>query len=83
MPPFDLADLPQLLREDMELQHTREDIVQYFRKHTNEDERAAYLETCYNDTLVQVYRAPERGDYSYIGYKKWNGKFQCLEWKLS
>lgn len=75
LPPFDLADLPQLLREDMELQHTREDIVQYFRKHTNEDERAAYLETCYNDTLVQVYRAPERGDYSYIGYKKMDGKF--------
>ena len=67
MPPFDLADLPQLLREDMELQHTREDIVQYFRKHTNEDERAAYLEhmlqryigsslSCTRARRLQLYR---------------------------
>ena len=82
LPPFDLSDLPQLLREDMELQHSREEIAQYFREHTNEDERADYLETCYNDTLVQIYRAPERFDFSYIGYKKmgngldvWSGNY--------
>lgn len=82
LPPFDVSDLPRLLREDMELQHSREEIVQFFKEHTNEDERAAYLETCYNDTLVQIYRAPERYDYSYIGYKKkdhglevWKGNY--------
>ncbi|MCR0507557.1 DEAD/DEAH box helicase family protein [[Clostridium] innocuum] len=75
LPPFDLSDLPQLLREEMGLQHSREEIAQYFREHPNEDERATYLKSCYNDTLVQIYRAPERGDHSYIGYKKIDDKF--------
>lgn len=82
LPPFDLSDLPQLLRTEIELQHSREEIVQFFKEHTDENERASYLETCYNDTLVQIYRAPERYDYSYIGYKKkdnglevWTGNY--------
>lgn len=82
LPPFDLSDLPQLLREDMELQHSREEIAQYFREHPNEDERATYLESCYNDTLIETFRHPERFDFSYIGYKKmghgldvWSGNF--------
>lgn len=72
LPPFDLTDLPQLLREDMELQHSREEIVQFFKENTDENDRAAFLETCYNDTLVQTFRAPELHDHSYIGYKKWD-----------
>ena len=56
LPPFDLNDLPQLLREDVKLQHTKEEIVQYFHEHTNENERAQYLEECYDDTLVQTFR---------------------------
>ena len=30
LPPFDLSDLPQLLREDVSLQHNKEEIIQYF-----------------------------------------------------
>ena len=30
LPPFDLSDLPQLLREDVSLQHSKEEIIQLF-----------------------------------------------------
>lgn len=72
LPPFDLSDLPQLLREDVSLQHSKEEIIQYFHEHTDEIERANYLKESYDDTLVQTFRCPEHYDYSYLGYKKRN-----------
>lgn len=82
LPPFDLSDLPTLLREDVSLQHTKEEIQQFFNEHANDDERAMFLEFCYDDTLVQTFRKPERYDFSYIGYKKkdhglevWSGNY--------
>ena len=82
LPPFDLNDLPQLLRENVKLQHTKEEIVQYFHEHTNENERAQYLEECYDDTLVQTFRRPQKYDFSYLGYMKkdhglrvWQGNY--------
>ena len=82
LPPFDLSDLPQLLREDISLQHSKEDIILYFKEHTNEQNRANYLETCYDETLVQTFRNPQQNDYSYLGYKKmdhllnvWRGNY--------
>jgi len=82
IPPFDLQDLPQVLREDIKLQHSREEIVDYFRTHSDDKERAEYLEECYDDTLVQTFRKPEDFDYSYLGYRKngqgldiWSGNY--------
>lgn len=82
LPPFDLSDLPTLLREDVSLQHTKEEIQQFFNEHNNDEERAIFLESCYDDTLVQTFRKPERYDFSYIGYKKkdhglevWSGNY--------
>lgn len=72
LPPFDLSDLPQLLREDVSLQHSKEEIIQYFHEHTDEIERANYLKESFDDTLVQTFRCPEHYDYSYLGYKKRN-----------
>ena len=72
LPPFDLSDLPQLLREDVSLQHSKEEIINYFHENTDEIERANYLKECYDDTLVQTFRCPEHYDYSYLGYKKRN-----------
>lgn len=72
LPPFDLSDLPQLLREDVSLQHSKEEIIQYFHEHTDEIGRANYLKESYDDTLVQTFRCPEHYDYSYLGYKKRN-----------
>lgn len=72
LPPFDLSDLPQLLREDVSLQHSKEEIINYFHENTDEIERADYLKECYDDTLVQTFRCPEHYDYSYLGYKKRN-----------
>ena len=83
LPPFDLQDLPALLREDVKLQHTREEIQQFFLTHTDDKERADYLAECYDDTLVETFRHPEKNDFSYIGYKKdgnglnvWAGSWQ-------
>lgn len=88
LPPFDLSDLPQLLREDVSLQHSQEEIIQYFHEHTNENERANYLKECYDDTLVQTFRCPEHYDYSYLGYKKrndgldvWSGNYLNMKSK--
>lgn len=82
LPPFDLSDLPTLLREDVSLQHTKEEIQQFFNEHGDDEERAIFLESCYDDTLVQTFRKPERYDFSYIGYKKkdhglevWSGNY--------
>src|SRR5699024_5211114 len=58
IPPFDLQDLPALLREDVKLQHTREEIQQFFLTHTDDNERADYLAECYDDTLVETFRHP-------------------------
>lgn len=88
LPPFDLSDLPQLLREDVALQHSKEEIIQYFHEHTDEIERANYLKECYDDTLVQTFRCPEHYDYSYLGYKKrndgldvWSGNYLNMKSK--
>lgn len=88
LPPFDLSDLPQLLREDVSLQHSKEEIIQYFHEHTDEIERANYLKECYDDTLVQTFRCPEHYDYSYLGYKKrndgldvWSGNYLNMKSK--
>lgn len=88
LPHFDLSDLPQLLREDVSLQHSKEEIIQYFHEHTDEIERANYLKECYDDTLVQTFRCPEHYDYSYLGYKKrndgldvWSGNYLNMKSK--
>lgn len=88
LPPFDLSDLPQLLREDVSLQHSKEEIIQYFHEHTDEIGRANYLKESYDDTLVQTFRCPEHYDYSYLGYKKrndgldiWSGNYLNMKSK--
>ena len=82
LPPFDLSDLPTLLREDVSLQHTKEEIQQFYNEHADDEERAIFLESCYDDTLIQTFRKPEQYDFSYIGYKKkdhglevWSGNY--------
>jgi N12 class adenine-specific DNA methylase len=86
IPPFDLQYLPQVLREDIKLQHSREEIANFFRTHSDDLERAEYLEECYDDTLVQTFRKPEEFDYSYLGYRKnghgldiWSGNYLKME----
>lgn len=82
LPPFNLHYLPTLLCEDIGLTKKKEETVQYFREHTNDDERANFLSECYDDTLVQTFKAPHNYDYNYVGYKKngngldiWEGNY--------
>lgn len=70
LPPFNISDLPTLLREDVSLKHSKEEIIKYFHEHIDENERASYLEGCYDDTLVETFRNPSEYDYTHLGYKK-------------
>lgn len=81
LPPFDMDDLPQLLREDIKLKHSKKEIVDFFQSH-NVNERIEYLKECYDETLVQTYRNPILHDFSYLGYKRihdqleiWHGNY--------
>lgn len=82
IPPFSLDDLPNLLYEDIAMNHSKEDIYQFFIHHTDERERADYLAEAYSDTLVEVFRRPENFDFTHIGYRKkddgldiWSGTY--------
>lgn len=74
IPPFDMNDLPRLLRGADKLNHSKEDIVEYFKSHTDDVDRANYVKEAYDDTLIMIYRDLENYDYSYLGYKKYNDK---------
>lgn len=73
-PPFHMEDLPIVLRGADKLNHSKEDIVAYFKSHTDDVDRANYIKEAYDDTLIMIYREPENYDYSYLGYKKYNDK---------
>ena len=82
LPPFCLSDLPEIMRTDIGLNYPKEEIISYFLQHSDETERAEFLDKCYDDTLIQVFRNPSIHDYSYIGYKRdenglvvWNGNY--------
>ena len=81
-PPFDMEDLPRVLRGADNLYHSKEDIVEYFKQHTDDVERTNYIRESYDDTLIMIYR-DEDYDLTYLGYKKmndgldvWSGNWQ-------
>ncbi|MCR0225524.1 SNF2-related protein [[Clostridium] innocuum] len=82
-PPFNMDDLPRLLRGAHKLNHSKEDIVEYFNSHTDDVDRANYIREAYDDTLIMIYRDEDHYDLSYLGYKKigdklnvWSGNWQ-------
>lgn len=79
LPPFNLKFLPSLLTEDVGLTKTKEEIAQYFKEHTRDEDRARFLSECYDDTLVQTYKAPEHYNYDYVGYKKYGDGLNIWE----
>lgn len=89
-PPFSMQDLPIVLRGADKLKHSKEDIIAYFKSHTDDVDRTNYIKEAYDDTLIMMYRKPEDYDYSYVGYKKingrldvWSGNWQKPETKSS
>ena len=90
IPPFHMEDLPIVLRGADKLNHSKEDIVAYFKSHTDDVDRANYIREAYDDTLIMIYRDFENYDYSYLGYKKyddklnvWSGNWEKPETKSS
>lgn len=82
LPPFHMNYLSTLLSDDMGLTKKKEEIVQYFKEHTDDEERATFISECYDDTLIQTFRNPQWYDFNYIGYKKngygldiWEGNY--------
>lgn len=90
IPPFNMQDLPILLRADISLNHSKEEVIQFYQEHTDYEERTEYIKSLYDDTLVEIFRDPNHYDYSHIGYKKngngldvWSGSFQNKKSKAS
>lgn len=54
LPPFNMDYLSTLLCTDIGLTKKKEDIVQYFKEHTDDEERTAFISECYDDTLIQT-----------------------------
>ena len=83
IPPFNMQDLPMLLRADISLNLKKEEVIQFYKEHTDYNERTEYIKNLYDDTLVEIFRDPNHYDYSHIGYKKngngldvWSGSWQ-------
>ena len=83
IPPFNMDDLPRLLRGAYKLNHSKEDIVEYFKQHMDDVERTNYIRESYDDTLIMMFRDEDNYDLSYLGYKKmddglnvWSGNWQ-------
>jgi len=70
LPPFPLEDLPELLRNEEAMNHTKNDVIAFFNEHTDNDERAAFIAECYKNMYVEIFRSPD--DRSYIGIHKEN-----------
>lgn len=68
--PFSLEDLPIILRADFGLTREKEEIVQFFTSHTNEKERTDYLNDCYSDKAIWMYRSLILHEYDRIGYHR-------------
>lgn len=82
LPPFVMSDLPKLLQEDAGLQHSKEEIIAFYKQNESAVERTKFISECYDDTLIQTFRNPWLFDFSYLGYKKidngldvWNGNY--------
>ena len=82
-PPFDMKDLPRVLRGADNLYHSKEDIVEYFKQHADDAKRTNYIRESYDDTLIMMDRDEDDYDLSYLGYKKmndgldvWSGNWQ-------
>lgn len=80
---FSLSDLSIILREDKQLKHSKEEIINFFHEHTDKNDRTEYLKSCYDDILVETVRNPLEYDYTNLGYKKyenelmvWSGSWQ-------
>lgn len=70
LPPFNLQYLSTLLCEDIGLTKKKKEITQYFLEHIDVEKRANFLAECYDETLIQTYKAPHSFNYNYVGYKK-------------
>lgn len=79
LPPFNLKYLPTLLSADIGLTKKKEEIAQFFKEYTDDEERANFLSECYDDTLIQVFKAPQNFDYDYVGYKKYGDGLNIWE----
>ena len=79
LPPFNLQYLSTLLCEDIGLTKKKEEIAQYFIEHIDDEERANFLAECYDDKLIQTFKAPQNYDFSYIGCRKYGNGLDIWE----
>lgn len=67
-PPFNMDDLPNLLREEHLLAGVKkEDVIEFFQQHTTVNERVEFLKNHFFKGTAQAFRKRDEYDYSYIG----------------
>lgn len=82
VPPFDLQDVPAILRDEGSLTGvSKEDVVQYFHNHPSSDDRREYLREYLYAGALQVYRKRHEYDYEYVGYQRnsWDKTIDSIE----
>lgn len=82
LPPFDFDDLPTILRNDVSVKKSKEEVIHYFHEHTNDEDRKEFVSEMYTDTFTEIFKNPAHFDYSHIGYRKherglelWSGSY--------
>ncbi|WP_438273573.1 DEAD/DEAH box helicase family protein [Thomasclavelia ramosa] len=82
LPPFDFEYLPALLRNDVSVKKSKEEVIQYFLEHTKDEDREKFVSEMYTDTFTEIFKNPAHFDYSHIGYRKherglelWSGSY--------
>lgn len=78
LPPFHLDELYKLLCEDRFMKKTKEEVIHFFQNNKDENKRAEFMSSCYDETLIQIFRDPPY-DHSYIGYKKIDSEMHVWE----
>lgn len=70
VPPFDMQDLPTLLRDGHNLSDriTKGDVVKFYNEHANPEQRRKYIREHLFRGSFQTFRQHDPYDYSYIGY---------------
>jgi N12 class adenine-specific DNA methylase len=71
LPPFDLADVPTLLRDEQCLINniTKEDVIQFYQENNSAKDREEYLKEHLFKGVFQTFRKHNHYDYAYIGYR--------------
>ncbi|MEG0547852.1 MAG: SNF2-related protein [Coprobacillus sp.] len=72
VPPFDLSELPPILREEVALKHKKAEVIDFFKNHLDNEERTNFIDSCYDETFVETFKDSTTYDFTRLGYHREN-----------